>query len=80
MILEYLPKGNLYDKIQNNNLSSFQIKNILIGIVDAVGYLHSKNIIHRDIKPENILQNERGEFKLCDFGFSAEFGFVKGKL
>ena len=61
-------------------MSHFQIKNVLAGIIDAVDYLHSMNIVHRDIKPENILQSERGEFKLCDFGFSAKVGYIKGKL
>lgn len=28
---------------------------IMRGVLEAVEYIHSKNIIHRDIKPENIL-------------------------
>lgn len=39
-------------------------------ILDAVGYLHSKNIVHRDIKPENILLNKLMKVKIIDFGFS----------
>ena len=39
---------------------------ISLGLNDC----HSSGIIHRDIKPDNIFVNERGNFKLGDFGVS----------
>lgn len=39
-------------------------------ILQAVSYLHTKNIVHRDIKPENIVFNSEGILKIVDFGTS----------
>ncbi|KAG0441089.1 putative serine/threonine-protein kinase CHK1 like protein [Dictyocoela muelleri] len=39
-------------------------------LMDAVFYLHSKNICHRDIKPENILLDKNCNLLLTDFGHS----------
>ena len=41
-------------------------------MIDAISYLHSKNIVHRDLKLENIMINEKGFIKIIDFGISKE--------
>jgi len=41
--------------------------NILLPLMDALIYAHSKDIIHRDLKPENITVNSDGQPTLSDF-------------
>ncbi|MDR1425952.1 MAG: protein kinase family protein [Rickettsiales bacterium] len=40
----------------------------LKGLFEAVGYLHSRDLVHNDIKPANILVSKNDELVLCDYG------------
>ena len=42
-------------------------------MIDAVGFLHAKDIAHRDLKLENILVDKDGYLKVIDFGISKKF-------
>ena len=81
LILEFCEGGNLYEFVDENKLSEFQVIYIMFQILSAMNYCHNMNILHRDLKPDNILikKNESGLFrvKICDFGTS--YIFKKGE-
>lgn len=70
--------GELFDKIiQYGDDSCFIDENkaarIIYQVLNAVAYMHAKNIVNRDIKPENILfetTDEDSTVKIIDFGLS----------
>ncbi|PXF43448.1 putative myosin light chain kinase [Gracilariopsis chorda] len=71
IVMEYVEGGSLRELIRKKKrLSEEEARPIVRGLLQAVAYLHSVNIVHRDIKPENVLM-EREDFpKLTDFGLA----------
>ena len=64
--------GELFNKLKNSGkYSEIVAAKLMYNLLDAVAYIHSKNILHRDIKPENlILRSKTDNFDICiaDFG------------
>ncbi|KAK8886595.1 hypothetical protein M9Y10_042059 [Tritrichomonas musculus] len=80
IITEYIPNGSL-KKILNDE-KNFNADHkwtptkkyiSLIGIANAMRYLHKQGILHRDLKPENILMDKDYNPHICDFGLSKCF-------
>lgn len=40
----------------------------LIGLIDALGYLHGHGLVHRDVKARNVMLDRYGQPRLIDFG------------
>lgn len=68
--------GELFDRIlKKGKFTEEDAVSILVQIIDAVRYIHSRNIIHRDLKPENLLyvnKEDDSPLVIADFGIAKE--------
>lgn len=75
LVMELLTGGELFERIRE--FRKFTEKEAVLffkQIVNAVHFMHTKNIAHRDLKAENIIFTSRNstELKLVDFGFAKQ--------
>jgi len=72
LITEYV-KGQTLDEyidLITGPVPQSRAVKIIVQVLDAVGHIHSKNMIHRDIKPSNIMITSEDTVKLIDFGIA----------
>ena len=43
---------------------------IILGICEALDYMHKHGVVHRDLKPENVMVDSEDRVKLIDFGIA----------
>jgi serine/threonine-protein kinase PpkA len=68
--MEYLPGGDLKQRILKGKCAPGLVVDCGIAICGALDVAHRKGFVHRDIKPENILFREDGTPVLTDFGIA----------
>ena len=72
LVMELCPGGSLQDELRRRGaMSAAQVRDIGIGLADALAAAHQAGILHRDIKPANILINRYGMVGLSDFGLAS---------
>lgn len=70
IVLEYID-GVTFKEWLKSKPSTSERRRVVMELLDAMSYFHSKGVIHRDLKPENILITGNGaNVKVIDFGLS----------
>ena len=68
LVMDYFPCKTL---LELNLKDENEIRYVFIELLEALSYIHERNVCHRDIKPENILYDPlMKRMKLIDFGIS----------
>ncbi len=74
--MDYVDGRTLSKIIKNKSFDANLLKNINLQILDALQYVHKKQIYHRDLKPDNIMLTYKGDnVKILDFGLAAADNF-----
>ncbi len=75
MVMEWVD-GRLLRQILNEQkkFPPARAVKIILGILNALDYIHAHGVVHRDLKPENIMVDDEDRIKLIDFGIAANVG------
>jgi serine/threonine protein kinase len=75
MVMEWID-GRLLRQILNEEkkLPADRAAKLVIGISNALEYIHSNGVVHRDLKPENIMVDAEDNIRLIDFGIAGNAG------
>jgi serine/threonine protein kinase len=72
LVSELCPGGSLDAVLHRQGaLAPAQVRQIGVGIADALSAAHGAGVLHRDVKPANILVNRYGVAGLSDFGLAS---------
>ncbi len=76
-VTEFIEGKSLADaandyRAHNSNIPQEALIGTIVRVLDALDYLHRREVLHRDIKPDNILINKKGLPILIDFGAARE--------
>jgi len=75
IVMELMSGGDLFDRIgKKKAYSEADARDLIVKMLKAVAYCHSRRIAHCDMKPKNLLlmsDDNDSYIKLADFGFAA---------
>ncbi|KAL7628770.1 Calmodulin-dependent protein kinase cmk2 [Parahypoxylon ruwenzoriense] len=74
IVTELATGGELFDRIcEQGRFTEKDASQTINQVLDAVDYLHKRNVVHRDLKPENLLylsKDPDSDLVLADFGIA----------
>lgn len=82
MALDLVDGKDLLDIIDTGQpkLSPQQVRKLTLELLDAIGHVHSQDLLHRDISPDNILVDKSNRPVLIDFGAAREEASRKSRV
>lgn len=79
LVMDFVEGEDLKHRLENfGALPEADVLKWARQILDALAYLHKRNIIHRDIKPANIKVTPAGDAVLVDFGIAKQMDVAGG--
>ncbi|MFK4102839.1 protein kinase [Streptomyces sp. NPDC019531] len=70
MATQYVPGRSLADRIrERGELKDTELRQLALGLVEALRDIHRAGVVHRDLKPANVLMAGDGP-RVIDFGIS----------
>lgn len=84
IITQLATGGELFDRIcDKGRFTEKDASQTIRQVLEAVNYLHSKDVVHRDLKPENLLyltRDDHSDLVLADFGIAKHLDSPEGVL
>ena len=78
IVMELLTGESLASRLKEGPVKPDQAMTVTLGILGALGALHSRQIVHRDLKPSNVFLTGDG-IKLLDFGLARSRHSLNGE-